>query len=83
MPQTIQHSAQEMFALYGQLSDDEQNAIVSLMEIFLRQKQLVPNKKNKNIMDLAGCLKNKTNIKLTDEELEQAIHCSYYARDKK
>ena len=83
MPQTIQHSAQEMFALYGQLSDDEQNAIASLIEIFLRQKQFVPNKKNKNIMDLAGCLKNKTNIKLTDDELEQAVHCSYYARDKK
>ena len=83
MPQVIQHSAQEMFALYGQLSDDEQNAIFSLMEIFLRQKQLVPSKKNKNIMDLAGCLKNKTNIKLTDEELEQAIHRSYYARDEK
>lgn len=83
MPQTIQHSAQEMFALYGQLSDDEQNAIASLMEIFLRQKQFVPSKKNKNIMDLAGCLKNKTNVKLTDEELEQAIHCSYYARDEK
>ncbi|MBO7381472.1 MAG: hypothetical protein J6W29_04125 [Neisseriaceae bacterium] len=38
MPTLISHSPQEFSNMYGRLSYDEQNTIVSLMEIFLRKK---------------------------------------------
>ena len=82
MPTTVSHSLQRFSALYGRLSYDEQNAIVSLMEVFLRKKTDQQPKKSKNIMALAGALKNKTNIKLSDNELDEAIRRSYYARDE-
>lgn len=60
-------------SLYEQLSNEEQNMIISLMEVCINKRQAKLNKRQdkakKSIMDLAGCLKNKTKIKLTDEEL--------------
>ena len=76
------HTAQEISLLYGQLSDDEQNVIYSLMESFLCKKSPDSDKHANSIMKLAGCLKNKTDIKLTDEELDEAIRRSYYARNE-
>lgn len=38
MPTLVSHSPQEISVLYGQLSYDEQRAIGSLMEVFLRKK---------------------------------------------
>jgi len=35
------------------------------------------SKKHRSILDLAGALKGKTDVKLTDEELEQAIIDGY------
>ncbi|MBR1376112.1 MAG: hypothetical protein IJ566_08525 [Cardiobacteriaceae bacterium] len=82
MPTITTHTPQEISVLYGQLSDDEQNAISSLMDNFLQKKSTVSNKHAHSIMKLAGYLKNKTDIKLTDEELDEAIRRSYYARDE-
>ena len=82
MPTLVTNSVQKVTDLYDRLSNDEQNVIVSLMEIFLRKKNDQQPKKSKNIMSLAGSLKNKTNIKLSDDELNEAIRRSYYARDE-
>lgn len=82
MPTLATYSPQEVSVLYGQLSDEEQTAISSLMKIFLHKKSTDSDANSNSIMKLAGCLQHKTSIKLTDEELDEAIRHSYYARDK-
>lgn len=39
MPTLISHSPQELTVLYGQLSDDEQHSVMSLIENFLSKKK--------------------------------------------
>ena len=76
------HSAQEVSALYGQLSLAKQN------ELFLHLRQMVEqerfhkenNTANDDLLSLAGSM--KTDIKLSDDELDEAIRSSYYARDE-
>lgn len=82
MPTIITHSPQELTALYGQLSHAKQN------ELFLHLCQMVEqerfcqenNTANDDLLALAGSM--KTNIKLSDDELDEAICRFYYARDE-
>ena len=73
---------QEVSALYGQLSLAKQN------ELFLHLRQMVEqerfhqenNTANDDLLSLAGSM--KTDIKLSDDELDEAIRSSYYAGDE-
>ena len=82
MPTPVLHSPQELTALYGQLPLAKQN------ELFVHLRQMVEqerfhqenNTANDDLLALAGSM--KTDIKLSDDELDEAIRRSYYARDK-
>lgn len=73
MPTLASHSAQEISALYGQLSHEQQNALFSYLEKLLAQNQPRndDDSATQSLLALAGSL--KTNIRLSDEELEEAI----------
>lgn len=82
MPTLASHSAQEVSALYGQLSHEQKNALFSYLEKLLAQNQPRhdDDSATQSLLSLAGSL--KTNIRLSDEELEEVIRRSYYARRK-
>lgn len=81
MPTLSTHTPQEISVLYGQLSPKQQDELSQHLHQLLSQTNETSNQKaNQDLLALAGSM--KTNIKLSNEELDEAIHRSYYARDE-
>lgn len=82
MPTLTSQMPKEFSALYGQLSPRQQDELFLHLRQMLEQEQLHQdnNTANDDLLALAGSM--KTNIKLSDDELDEAIRRSYYERDK-
>ena len=82
MPTLATPSPQEFSLLYAQLSPVQQHELSQYLHQLLNQtnSDASNQKANQDLLALAASM--QTDIKLTDEELDQAIRRSYYARDE-
>ena len=81
MPTLVSHSPQELATLYGQLSSRQQDELFVYLRQLIAKEQLQQENctANDDLLALAGSM--KTDIHLSDDELDEAIHRSYYVRD--
>ena len=82
MPTVATYSPQEVSSLYGRLSPMQQDELSQHLHRLLKQTNIDSSnqKANQDLLALAGSM--KTDVKLTDEELDEAIRRSYYARNE-
>lgn len=81
----ISPALNELITLFNQIPEIKQNELLNHIRNLLKgekekEEKIDMEAANKHLASLAGSI--KTNIKLTDEELEEAIRSSYYKRNE-
>ena len=69
------HSAQEVSALYGQLSEGKQNELFAYLYAMVENEKRLQTKHDRDdaLEDFIGCAMGETNKTLTIEEMNEII----------
>lgn len=71
MPTLISHSPQEFFALYGQLSQRNQDELFAHLRQLIEKQQSTQQTQDDALEEFIGCLAGKTDKVLTVEEMNE------------
>lgn len=71
MPTLISHSPQEFFALYGQLSQRNQDELFTHLRQLIEKQQSTQQTQDDALEEFIGCLAGKTDKVLTVEEMNE------------